>query len=393
MDPAIDLLLVGEEQVAVGGRRAERTVLGAEIGAVGLDDRDLVVDGGMQQFQVLDGNLGLALEHGLDVIGAGHRRDIPFLDVADPLRLFQEGRRHQRDVAKGEAAKGAEQRLVGFAVQLVGQLQVMDQLAVADRPEFLEVVARIELVLVKRDLPQDGIEEITARRHVAAGGDAAVVARPLQQGSVGLVFGIEIHRDQDGRAIGHPPFLELLGRKAEHRPGAMHGDGIDAESLAQIRRDLAEHLVDLDDFDWRSRLVQSQPLPQLVDHADGNAGLETAAKVDRSLVRGLVPQHRGNPFAGCHGHGGGSFGLLERCLSISVDTSRRQPTPVDVLSTIIDLLDSEFWILNFLCASVPSPKAFSSGSAGSGSGCRRVCGAAPGCRLDAPAHGNRWRRR
>ena len=126
---------------------------------------------------------------------------------------------------------------------------------------------------------------MSAGGHAAAGRHGTVVAGPLEQVAVGLVLGVEVLRHQHGRAIGKLPFLELRLREAEHRPGAVQADDIDAQRGLQVGRDLAEHLVDLDDFDGGAGLVQPERLPEFIDHADVDAGLEAAAEINREFVR------------------------------------------------------------------------------------------------------------
>ena len=161
----------------------------------------------------------------------------------------------------------------------------MLQLALEDGLKLLGVVGRVQLRVVQRCLADDGIEEMPTRWHPAAGRHGTVVAGPLEQVAVGLVLGVEILRHQHGRAVGKLPFLELRLRKAEHGPGAVEADRIDAQRGLQIGGDLPEHLVDLDHLDRRAGLVQPEGLPKFIDHADVDAGLEAAAEIHRELVR------------------------------------------------------------------------------------------------------------
>ena len=68
----------------------------------------------------------------------------------------------------------------------------------------------------------------------------------------------------------------------------MEADRIDAERALQIGGDLSEHLVNLDHLDRRAGPVQPEGLPKFIHHADVDAGLETAAEIDREFVRLLV---------------------------------------------------------------------------------------------------------
>ena len=63
--------------------------------------------------------------------------------------------------------------------------------------------------------------------------------------------------------------------------GAAQADDVDAQGVDQVGRDLAEHLVRLDDLDRRAGLVEPQRLAQLVD------------ALTCMPVTGLAPRSRG----------------------------------------------------------------------------------------------------
>ncbi len=65
----------------------------------------------------------------------------------------------------------------------------------------------------------------------------------------------------------------------------MQAHHINAERALQVRGDLAQHLVDLDHLDGSAGPVQSERLPEFIDYADMNAGLEAAAEINREFVR------------------------------------------------------------------------------------------------------------
>ena len=91
-------------------------------------------------------------------------------------------------------------------------------------------------------------------------------------------------------------------------PGAVEAYGIHAQRRLQIGRDLAEHLVNLDHLDRRAGPVQPERLPELIDHADVDAGLEAAAEVHRQFVR--LPVGAGGEDAFARGHTAGSIHQL-----------------------------------------------------------------------------------
>ena len=74
---------------------------------------------------------------------------------------------------KASAAEGGHDgaaragRLAGPGVEVV-------EVGVGDRPELLQVVGGVELVLVERRLADDGVEEVAALGQAAGGRDRAV---------------------------------------------------------------------------------------------------------------------------------------------------------------------------------------------------------------------------
>ena len=66
-----------------------------------------------------------------------------------PLGRAQKCRGHQRDVAEGQAAEGAEQRLVRGGGEALGEAAVVLKLSVGDGLELLRVVGGVQLGLVQ----------------------------------------------------------------------------------------------------------------------------------------------------------------------------------------------------------------------------------------------------
>ena len=94
-------------------------------------------------------------------------RHVPLADVADALRVLEERRGHQRDVAERRAAEvgdhGAAGRAGGVDVGLDRR-----QVGFGDRPELLEVVLDVQLVVVEVLLADDRVEEVEPLGHAAA---------------------------------------------------------------------------------------------------------------------------------------------------------------------------------------------------------------------------------
>ena len=74
--------------------------------------------------------------------------------------------------------------------------------------------------------------------------------------------------------------------------GAVQADDVDAQRACRSGSNFAEHLVNLDHLDGCAGPVQPEGLPEFIDHADVDAGLESAAEVHREFVRLLVGASR-----------------------------------------------------------------------------------------------------
>ena len=105
---------------------------------------------------------------------------------------------------------------------------------------------------------------------------------------------------EDRRAVEGGPRLPPLVLEAEHRPRIPQRRHVHAEGVLQVRGDLAEQLVRLDDADRRARLVQPQRLPQPRDAADVHARHRAGPKVQRHAIGLLVIQCRLDALARIH---------------------------------------------------------------------------------------------
>ena len=132
-----------------------RPALGAEVGAGDHHHAHAIAHHVVDFRQVLQGDFALALEDLVDVIEAGGRADVPLLDVADALGMFQPGGGHQGDVAEGSAAEIGQNRPVALAVEPLRLGGEILQVGVGDGAELLQVVLRIEADLVDRLLAND----------------------------------------------------------------------------------------------------------------------------------------------------------------------------------------------------------------------------------------------
>ena len=119
--------------------------------------------------EILDSDLGLPFENRFDIIRPHYERAVPLLDVANPFGLFQKRRWHQRDVAEGESAEGAEQGPVGLRSQPLRPFGKNGQLRVRDRPELLQIVLDVQTIVVDGILANDRVEIPAAAGHTRAG--------------------------------------------------------------------------------------------------------------------------------------------------------------------------------------------------------------------------------
>lgn len=158
VDPAVDPLVVGHVELAERGDGTEGGLLGAEVRAAEKCGLDLVADAGMDIFEVPEGDLGLALEDLVDIGAAGQGRDVPLLDVPDPLGVLEAGSGDEGDVSQGRPAEAGDDPPAGRPGPSALFLEVVKGL-LRDRAEFLKVVLGVELGFVDGRLADDGVEE------------------------------------------------------------------------------------------------------------------------------------------------------------------------------------------------------------------------------------------
>ena len=211
--------------------------------------------------------------------------------------MLEPRRGHERDVAEGRAAEVGEDGFVGLGVEAFGFVCEVGQHLVGHRPELLQVVLDVEVVVVDGRLADDGIEVPATGGHPPAGGHGFVAFGVQQQVAAGFRLGVEALRDEDGRAVEGGPRLPALVLEAEHRRRRAKRDDVHAQRVDQVRRDLAQHLVRLDDFDGRAGFVQPQRLPQPVDDADVHPGHGAGAQVEGDAIRFLVVEREIDAFS------------------------------------------------------------------------------------------------
>ena len=185
--------VVGQPEVAEGGVGAEGGGLRAEVRAAEEDGVDAVADAGVDALEVLDADLALAREDGLDEVLAAAGGHVPFGDVADALGVLHEGAGDEGDVAEGGAAEGGEDAVSG-GVGGVDLAREVLEVGVADGGELLEVVFDGGVVVVEGLLADDGVEEVAAGGHAAGGRDEAIAFGVDEDVAVGV--------DVDGRSPG-----------------------------------------------------------------------------------------------------------------------------------------------------------------------------------------------
>ena len=109
----------------------------------------------------------------------------------------------------------------------------MVQVLFGDRAELLQVVRRIELLVVDFRLPDDGVEEGAAQRHASAGRGRFIALGIDQDVAVRLGRDAEIAGHQHIQAVEIPRF-PVGGGKAEHRLARKHAGHVEPHGRAQI---------------------------------------------------------------------------------------------------------------------------------------------------------------
>ena len=301
VDPVVDALIVGHVELAEIGDGAEGRLLRAEVRAADERGLDLVADPGVDPLEVLEGDLGLALEDLVDVGAAGQGRDVPFLDVPDAPRALELGAGDEGDVAErgpAEAPDDAAPRGPGPAALL---LEVVEG-RVVDRTELLEVVRRIELVVVDGLLADDGVEEEAVLGQAAGRRRRAVALRVDERVAVRVLRRPEVPGHEDLGPVVHPPRLPVLVAVAEHRVGPVNALDVDAEGGLEVVVDPAQHLVGLVDLD--QALFEAVVLAEPDDALDVHAGDGRAVEVDGDPVGLAVVEGGVQALAAGHRHGG-----------------------------------------------------------------------------------------
>ena len=249
VDQGIHAFVEGLEQIPIRGFGNEGAALGSKVGAGNHGRVDQVAEQVDQRGDVLLGDLALPFEHGPHVVLAGHRRDVPLLNVADAFGVFQERRRNQGDVAERGAGHTQHVAAVRTLQQPVAHGAVVGQVFLAEQPELLQVVLRVQLVLVDRILANHGVEEVSARRHAAAGRRRRV-AFGIDVRVAGFVLGDdEVAGDEHLGAVVQRERLPAAGHGAEQRLAAGDADDVDAQRGPQFVVHFAQHLVRLDHLD------------------------------------------------------------------------------------------------------------------------------------------------
>ena len=291
MDPAVDPLVVRRVQLAEGLGRAERAVLRAEIVAADVGDLDRITDPGVDLFEVAQRDVDLLGKHLVQVVLPGDRRHVPLLDVANPARLLQHRRRDQRDVADRRAAQVAG-NAVRRILQLGSEARQTVQLGSGDVGKFLGVLVGVEVVFVKRLLPDDRVEEVARLRHLGRRRVVRIAVR-IDEDLFVVFGGNELLGNEHFLAPGRHPLLEVLVPEPEHRARRPQRLGVDAEHFAQVVVDHAEHLVRAEHD--RRALLQPVVRAQAFEHRDVDARRRHGTEIERNRTR-LVVERQGHLF-------------------------------------------------------------------------------------------------
>ena len=160
--------------------------------------------------------------------------------------MFQKRGRDKGNIADRRAPEGCHYGTAGL-IRRRHLAPKPAKIILGNRPEFLQVVRRVELRFVNRLLADNRIEEEPARRHVAAGGGGRVSFRIDRQPAFRVLGDVELSRHKDLLPPRHPHLLPVISGKAEHRVAWRNADGVDSQDFAQVVVDRTEHLIGFPD--------------------------------------------------------------------------------------------------------------------------------------------------
>lgn len=120
-----------------------------------------------KRFDVPKSDFALLLEYRVHVVLTHRRRNIPFGDITDPLRMLQEGGRHQGDVAERRTGDDQNRAAIATLFKPLFRLAEVSQVFLAQQSKIFQIVGRIKLFFDNRLLADDRIKEIPAVGHAA----------------------------------------------------------------------------------------------------------------------------------------------------------------------------------------------------------------------------------
>ena len=239
------------------------------------------------------------LEDLLHVVLAREGGHVPLLGIPDALRVRHRGPGHDGDVAEARAPEVAQEAVLGALVPPAGGLLDEAQLLLrVQRIGLRHPFPRVQLRLVDRLLPDDGVEVVPAAGHVTRWRGGAVALGVLHDVAVGLHVVLEMARHLHLRAVEHPERFPVLVSIAEHGGGKLDAEGVHAQRLLHRLLDLREHLVGVVHANGAGRDAQRLLQPRVSAGLD--AGDQGAAQVQRRPVRLLVMNGFAKTLPGCH---------------------------------------------------------------------------------------------
>ena len=297
VNPTIDPAVEGLKQIAISVGRQERRILRAEVRAGHEDHGDPVSHGLPDEFQVSERDLALAFEDFLHVLSPCDRADVPLRHVPNALRVLQERRGHERDIAEPGAAEVCDDGVRGVLMEVVRGLAQVFQVVVPDRLELLEVVLHLQVRIVNGRLAHDGVEVEPVFGHAAAWRSGLVALRVHEDVAVRLGIGVELAGHEHGRAVECHPRLPVLVLEAEQSLAHPQPDAVNAQRLLEIVGDLAQHLVRLDSLHRLVRSAETEGLSQPAHDTDLCARRGRGAQINRRPVGFLMAQSGLHAFA------------------------------------------------------------------------------------------------
>ena len=138
--PVVHSFIEGLKEVPIGLGRDKRTVLLVEVRSRKHNHIDALSHDLVNLLEILDANFTLALENFVHKVAARHGADVPLLNVADALGMFQPGAGDQRNIAESRPTEIRQHGFVGFGPESLRLAPQISQVLVGNGSKLLQVI-------------------------------------------------------------------------------------------------------------------------------------------------------------------------------------------------------------------------------------------------------------